>query len=51
MMGILCTEQSCRNCKYDGIIYDPFHSDMARFSRGALFVMYMARFAIYCLEG
>jgi hypothetical protein len=26
MMGILCTEQSCRSCKCCGIISDPFHS-------------------------
>jgi len=27
MMGLLCTEQSCRSCECCGIIYDPFHSD------------------------
>jgi len=43
MMGILCTEQSCRSCKYCGIIKDPFHSDDGKLlSWGSLWCIWSA---------
>ena len=47
MMGILCSEQSCRNCKCCGVISDPFHSDDGKLlSWGSFCGVYGALFNI-----